>query len=99
MKMIKSTVALILTLAFGDAMAFGFGMGGYQPPLAAQYGMSGGAIGFGGPGMMMPQVPGMGIGPPPRINPQNFNLPPPQYQTIWDGNCRCYRPFQPGYNY
>ncbi len=60
------------------------------------YGMGGMGIGMGMPGYGFP---GMGIPPPPRINPQNYNLPPPQYQSIWDGNCMCYRPFQPTYPY
>ena len=95
----KKIILMIATLvSTSDAMAWGYGyMPEIQPSMASQYGMSGGAIGFGGPGMYMPQMPGIGIAPPPRINPENYNMPPPQYQTYWNGDCMCYRPFQPGY--
>ncbi len=78
-----------------SAMSNPYGQG--IPPMGMGmpgYGMGGMGIGMGMPGYGFP---GMGIPPPPRINPQNYNLPPPQYQTIWDGNCMCYRPFQPNY--
>lgn len=87
-------ILFVLCLITSNAYAYGpYGMPNMSlsPMVMGQAGIPIGAAAYG--------MPGIGMPPPPRINPQNFNLPPPQYQTIWDGNCMCYRPFMPSYPY
>lgn len=89
--MVKYAALLLIVLSFNANANGPMGMG--YPGM----GMPGMGFPVGMPGMGGYGMPGVGIGPPPRINPQNYNLPPPWYQTIWDGNCMCYRPFQPNH--